>query len=230
MTPPNSGSLPVKLKGVGDSLWVTLDPAQSEDFLKKELHKLFARLKHLAVNARVIIDCGKEGNDNDLIERLGQYLKETFDVGRVTGPPAERSISREQKRQKDISDSWMHHGSDVLMLSGRVRSGQKVSAQKHLVVLGDVNPGAEISAGGDSLVMGRLLGMAFAGQPENEDAIILALEFRPTQIQIGGYVAAGMNASASNRAEYAYVEGGVVTVEEYLKSNPFSRLQWPEVR
>jgi septum site-determining protein MinC len=78
--------------------------------------------------------------------------------------------------------------------------------------------------------MGRLLGMAFAGQPENEDAIILALEFRPTQIQIGGYVAAGMNTSASNRVEYAHVEGGFVTVEEYLKSNPFNRLQWPEVR
>ncbi len=230
MTQSNPGPLPVKLKGVGDSLWVTLDPAQSEDILKTELHKLFGRLKHLAVNARVIIDPGEmQGNDN-LVERLGHYLKETYDVGHVTGPPPKRSASQERKRRRDVSHSWQHRGSDVLMLAGRVRSGQKVSTKKHLVVLGDVNPGAEIIAGGDILVMGRLLGTALAGQPENEDAIILALEFRPTQIQIGGYVAAGINASALKAAEYAYIDEGVVIVEEYLGANPFSRLQWPEVR
>lgn len=230
MIKSNQENLPVKLKGVGDSLWVTLDPAQPEDILKKEIRKLFERLKHLAINARVIIDPGVPEGHDDLIDRLGSFLKETFDVGHVSSPPQKRSTAVERRRQRDVGRSWTHRGSDVLMLAGRVRSGQKVAAKKHLVILGDVNPGAEIIAGGDILVMGRLLGMASAGQPDNEDAIILALEFRPTQIQIGGFVAAGAASSAERSVEYAHVENGTVIVEEYLEANPFSRLPWPEVR
>lgn len=226
----NLEGMPVKLKGVGDSLWVTLDPTQSEDILKDELKKIFVRLKHMAINARVIIDSGIPGGDEELINRLGRYLRENFDVGHVSGPPPKRSMSLERRRQRDVDDSWTSRGSDVLMLAGRVRSGQKVSAKKHLVLLGDVNPGGEVVAGGDILIMGRLLGLASAGQPGNETAIILALEFRPTQIQIGGFVAAGLNSSTIRTAEYAHVEDGVVVVEAYLESNPFSRLQWPEVR
>jgi len=221
---------PVRLKGVGDSLWLTLDPGCPEDDLKAQLVELFERMKHLAVNARVVIDAGQNEGAGDLIRRLETFLKETFHVGAVTPPPGKRSLDEEKTRTQDMGRSWQHRRSDVLMLAGRVRSGQKVKARKHLLILGDVNPGAEIEAAGDILVMGSLCGSALAGQPENSDAIVTALDFRPTQVQIGGYVAAGLPSSPGKTAEYAHIEDGRIVVEEYLKAKPFRNLPWPQVR
>lgn len=219
---------PVKLKGVGDSFWVTLDPYQSVELLKTEAGKLFGRLKHLAVNARVIIDTG--GGHDHLVDAVGAFLKDNYDVGLVSKPPEKPSPTEARVRQRDADRSWEHRKSDVLMMAGRVRSGQKVTAKKHLVILGDVNPGAEIIAGGDILVIGRLCGTAVAGTAQDESAIILALDFRPTQVQIGGFVAAGFPATPGKAAEYAHVEEGAIVVDDYLGNNPFGRLPWPKVR
>ena len=119
---------------------------------------------------------------------------------------------------------------DTLVISGRVRSGQKVEARKHLVILGDLNPGAEAIAGGDIIVLGNLLGTALAGQPDNEKAVIIALDFRPTQVQIGGFIAAGIPSSPGIKPEIARIEDNAVVVEDYIKASPFKRLAWPEVR
>ena len=222
--------LPVKLKGVGDSLKITLDPSLPFDILKNETGKLFEKLKHLAVNARVIIDPGEQEDHEGLIENLGAYLKDTFGVASFSGPVRKTAQTMERVRQRDAVNAWEHMRSDVLMIAGRVRSGQKVTAKKHLFVLGDVNPGAEISAGGDIFVMGRLCGAALAGQPSNREAIVLALDFRPSLVQIGGCVNSGTSFSESKSAEFARVEDGVVVVENYLKANPFGKLPWPVTR
>jgi septum site-determining protein MinC len=209
---------------------VTLDPTLPVEHLQTELHRIFQRLKHLAVNARVILDPGEENGHEALIKSLGRFLKESFDVGMVTGPPEKRSKMTEETRQKGAAASWRYRRSDVLMMSGRVRSGQKVESKGHLVLMGDVNPGGQVIAGGDILVMGSLLGTASAGIPENETTIILSLDFRPTQVQIGGYVAAGLPQDKENVAEYAHVENGGIVVENYLKKDPFGKMPWPEVR
>ncbi|MBF0224771.1 MAG: septum site-determining protein MinC [Desulfobacterales bacterium] len=219
----------VRLKGVGDSLWVTLDPNLDIEYIKKELSVLFERLKHLAVNSRIIIDTGKEEGYDQLIEELGDFLKKTFYVGLVSKPPKKRSPEEEKLRRDDMNTSWDQHNSDALIITGRVRSGQKIKAKNHLIIFGNVNPGAEVSAGGDIVVLGSLCGTCMAGFPVNEEAIIFALDFRPTQVQIGGYIAAGIP-SSQKQPEYAYVENCSIVVEDYIKSNPFGNLPWPKVR
>ncbi len=57
---------PVKLKGVGGGLWVTLDVSRPQELLIAEIDKLFGKLKHLAVNASVIIDMGDVQGHEDL--------------------------------------------------------------------------------------------------------------------------------------------------------------------
>jgi septum site-determining protein MinC len=115
-------------------------------------------------------------------------------------------------------------------VTGRVRSGQKVEAGKHLMLLGDVNPGGQVTAGGDIFIMGSLRGTATAGSPDDTSSIILALDFRPSQIQIGGFVAAGTPSDPGTAAEFARVENGGIVVEPYLKANPFGKIPWPEIR
>ena len=221
-------SAPVRLKGVGDGFWITIDPFHSEDVLRLEIDKLFGNLKHLAVNASVVIDVGDAKGHDDLIENLKSYLKTKFEVAKVSTPPEKRSIPTERIRQRDLSKGWNRHRSEVLMLRGRVRSGQKIESKKHIVIAGDVNPGSEISAGGDIIVLGKLAGIVHAGCPNDEKAIIFALEFKPTQVKIGEIVAAGIDEEFNAKPEYACVENDRIVVKDYMKENPFRKIPWPE--
>ena len=220
---------PVKLKGVGDGFWITVDPKAPEKEIKEQLTLLFQRLRHLAINSRITLDLGGATGCEELVNRLSLFLKETFSVGVVTLPPEKRSVPVERIRQRDLTRSWNHHKSDVLMLQGRVRSGQKIEAKKHIVIMGNVNPGAEILAGGHVIVLGRLRGRVHAGRPEDESAIVIALEFRPTHIQIGGVFAAGLDDGSHEHTEIAVVEKGRIVVSNYLDTNLFDALPWPEV-
>jgi len=219
-----------RLKGVGDSLWVSLNAAMPVDEIQKELHSIFSRLNHLGENTRVVLDPGEDTGHEGLIENLGTYLKETFKVGIVSAAEKQKPKIHERVRTRELHSSWRHRRSNVLMVTGRVRSGQKVEAGRHLVLLGDVNPGGQVTAGGDILIMGSLRGTATAGSPDDESSIILALDFRPSQIQIGSYVAAGLPPDPGTSAEFARVDSGRIVVEPYLEANPFGKIPWPEVR
>ncbi len=221
-------SAPVRLKGVGDGFWVTLDPTHPEDVLKSEIDKLFKNLKHLTIGVGVVIDVGGAKGHDDLIDSLGEYLKNTFEVAKVSLPPEKRSIPTERVRQRDLSKGWNHHRSDVLMLQGRVRSGQKIETKKHLVITGDVNPGSELKAGGNVIVLGKLSGKVHAGYPRDEKAIIFALEFKPTQVKIGETAAAGIDEEFSSKPEFACVEEESIVVKDYMKANPFRKMPWPQ--
>ncbi len=220
---------PVKLKGVGDGFWITVDPQAPEEKIKEQLTLLFQRLRHLAINARITLDLGGAKGCEELVARLTSFLKETFSVGLVTLPPEKRSVPVERIRQRDLSRGWNHHRSDVLMLQGRVRSGQKIESGKHVVIMGNVNPGAEILAGGHVIVLGRLRGRVHAGRAGDETAIVIALEFRPTHVQIGGVAGAGLDEGEHGQTEIAVVEKGRIVVSSYLEKNLFDSLPWPEV-
>ncbi len=219
---------PVRLKGVGDGFWITLDPSHPEDILKEELDKLFINLKHLAINASVVIDVGEAKGHDELIENLKFYLIETYGIAKITKPTEKRSIPTERIRQRDLSKGWNHHKSDVLMLRGRVRSGQKIESRKHIIIVGDVNPGSEISAGGDVIVLGKLSGKVQAGHPNNEESMIFALAFKPTQVKIGKIAAAGVDEEFNAKPEFACIEKGEIVVKDYMKANPYRKMPWPE--
>mgnify|MGYP006267712417 CR=1 FL=1 len=74
---------------------------------------------------------------------------------------------------------------------GTLRSGDHLQVEGSLLVLGDVNPGARVSAGGDVRVWGRLRGIAHAGCRGNRSARIVALQLRPVQLRIAEAVARG---------------------------------------
>ena len=67
-------SAPVKLKGVGDGFWLTLDPSHPENVLKSEIDKIFKNLKHLAINASVVIDVKDAKGHDDLIKNIKLYF------------------------------------------------------------------------------------------------------------------------------------------------------------
>jgi septum site-determining protein MinC len=80
---------------------------------------------------------------------------------------------------------------DLLVHRGTLRSGDHLQAEGSVLLLGDVNPGARISAAGHVLVWGRLRGIAHAGVAGDRNARIVALQLRPLQLRIADMVARG---------------------------------------
>jgi septum site-determining protein MinC len=78
----------------------------------------------------------------------------------------------------------------TLYHTGTLRGGQALHHPGNVVVVGDVNPGAEIVATGDVLVFGRLGGVAHAGAQGDEAARVYALSLDATQLRIATYIAA----------------------------------------
>ncbi len=209
-------------------MWITVDPSVSRDVIKQEIDVLFKRLKHLAIGASIVLDVNGARGHDDLINELKIHLTQTYQVGRVTASPEKRSVPVERVRQRDLFKGWAHHKSDVLMLRGRVRSGQKIETKGHLVVMGDANPGSELIAGKDVIVLGKLAGKVHAGSPDNESAIVFALFFNPTQVAIGGISAAGTGEAPGGIPEFASVIEKTIVVDDYMKASPFGTLPWPE--
>ena len=98
-----------------------------------------------------------------------------------------------------------------------VRSGEKVAADGHVIIMGDVNPGAEVIAGYNIFVWGALRGSAYAGVPDHEEAIIAALHFAPIQLRIAGHIARPPEArpSAAGTPELARIDQNAIVVEAW---------------
>ena len=81
----------------------------------------------------------------------------------------------------------LYRGNEALLLKTTCRSGELIRYPGDIVVLADVNPGAEIIADGDILVFGTLRGLAHAGAGGDIQATIIAVKFEAPRVRIGPY-------------------------------------------
>jgi septum site-determining protein MinC len=103
-----------------------------------------------------------------------------------------------------------------LLLKETLRSGRSIYHEGHVVVIGDVNPGAQIIAAGDVIVWGRLRGLVHAGALGEETAVICALALTPTQLRIADQIAVPPAASPGKLApEKACIRDGQIVAESW---------------
>jgi septum site-determining protein MinC len=76
-----------------------------------------------------------------------------------------------------------------LVVKQTLRSGQRVEHPEDVVVIGDVHAGAEVVAGRNVVVWGKLHGVVHAGAMGDEEAVVCALDLAPTQLRIAGHIA-----------------------------------------
>ncbi len=103
------------------------------------------------------------------------------------------------KNQLNLGPSYQQK--DILH-KGTVRSGDRISSNGDLIIMGDVNPGAIISADNNVYVWGKLFGTAFAGKNGNKNASIYSLFLNPLQLRICEIVAIG----PKEKPRYQYPE------------------------
>ena len=102
--------------------------------------------------------------------------------------------NQELNNESTNPTSKPHHSDNkpcLLFHQGTLRSGENLDTEGDLLLLGDVNPGAQVTAGGNVMIWGRLRGNAHAGKSGDNTAKIIALQLRPLQLRISDKIARG---------------------------------------
>jgi septum site-determining protein MinC len=107
-------------------------------------------------------------------------------------------------------------GEEAVLMRRTLRSGQTLRHPGHVIILGDVNPGAEIIAGGHVVVWGRMRGVVHAGAAGDESAMVCALDLAPTQLRIAGHIGVSPEREGASRPEMAHVRDGQLIAESWL--------------
>jgi septum site-determining protein MinC len=187
------------IKGIRQGLLVTL----GEEEWSHLLSALEAHLDESSAffrGGRVALDVGDRDLTSDQVEEVRSMVARhqvelwalvstdpaTQAVARGAGLVTELDLGGERGRSsRDTDDST----EKAILVRRTLRSGQSLRHPGHIVIIGDVNPGAEVVAGGDIVVWGRVRGLVHAGALEDESAVICALELAPTQLRIASHIA-----------------------------------------
>jgi septum site-determining protein MinC len=192
----------VTIKGTKDGLTLHLDDNCSYDDLLRELEeKLTASEKiepdsplvsvHLKVGNRYLTP-NQEEELRTLIRRTKNFVVSSIESNVMT-----KEEALEWKRKTEI-----------VSVARIVRSGQILHVQGDLLLIGDVNPGGTVIAGGNIFILGALRGIAHAGYYGNKEAVIVASVMKPTQLRISDVMnrAPDYKTEERNEMECAYID------------------------
>lgn len=215
----------ISIKGGRDGLRVRLDPQAAWADVLATIDEELRTNQNFFAGARLVLDLGdrqlEEAQLATLLELMRRHgvtaealdasARSTRTAARAAGLTA-RPLPRYPEPAPQAAPAT---DSDALLLTRTVRSGQVVRHHGHITLIGDVNPGAELIAGGSVVVWGRLKGMVHAGALGNADAVVCALELRPTQLRIAQQIATSPTGRGPLSAEVARVEQGQIIVEPW---------------
>jgi septum site-determining protein MinC len=194
--PGSGGSPPIQIKANRDGFTIVPDPAASFDAIYGYVRERLERSRDFFQHADMVLDLRAKPLGTDelsalygmLFEKSGVKLVEvklsdTVSFSVHGEPPAAsagpKPVPVEAERGRD----------SPVIVRTTCRSGVRVVSPSDCVVLGDVNPGAEIIAAGDIVVFGTLRGLAHAGSGGDASARIWALSIEPNQLRIANFVA-----------------------------------------
>ena len=171
----------VQLKKGETVLKIAQDAEQRE--IIQVLRKKLPELKKIYKSEKIPIKVTGKVLKNREIDEIQKLIKEKIDVDIDFDMPKTlglSSIKRTFEQATIISETTFHRGS--------LRSGQKLEIEGSVVILGDVNSGAEVMASDNIVVLGALRGLAHAGAKGNKQAIISAGLLDTVQIRIANIV------------------------------------------
>jgi len=124
-----------------------------------------------------------------------------------------------QKTEISKKKTEIKNKKDTLLIERTIRSGQRVKYPTNVVIMGDINPGAVVIAGGDIIVLGKLKGVVHAGADGSYDAKIFAMCLEATQLRIANVISRSPDENKNNHceSEIAYLKNGKIIVENYNK-------------
>jgi len=217
----------VQIKGIREGLLVVIGEGGWEDVRTSLLDEMDRQAGFLK-GARVALDVGNHvlkavdlGGLRDALSEREVNLWAVLSSSPTTERTAQalglatRLSKPGLEREIRTLDTSLQSGEKAVLVRRTLRSGYSLQFAGHVVVIGDINPGAEVIATGDVLVWGRLRGMVHAGAEGNEDAIVCALDLIPTQLRIAGQIAITPQRRGKPQPEMARLKDGQVVAEAW---------------
>ena len=155
-----------------------------------------------------------DGDTRDAARELGLATRLSGSATALDGTPSEAA---HPESANGAGATKAPPAANALLLRETLRSGRAVLHEAHVIVWGDVNPGAEIIATGNVIVWGRLRGLVHAGSGGDATAIICALELNPTQLRIADRIAAPPDNRAGAIPEQAAIREGQIVAEPWRR-------------
>lgn len=184
------------------------DEAEQKDIIYSLIKKL-PELKKLYKDEKTPIKVVGKVLKNKEIDEIQTLIKNKIDVEIEFDMPKSlglHSITKTFEKEIAVSEATFHRGS--------LRSGKKLECEGSLIILGDVNSGAEVIASDNIVVLGALRGLAHAGAKGNKQAIIAAGLIDTVQIRIANIVKEiDRDEEPMHKQSTAYVEENQIIIE-----------------
>ena len=146
---------------------------------------------------------------NKEIDEVEEIIKAKLNVDVDFDMPKElglHNIKRTFIQEVSVSETKFHRGS--------LRSGQKIEEDGSIVIMGDVNSGAEVVAADNIVVLGTLRGLAHAGAKGNTKAVIATGKLDTVQLRIANIVKEiDRDEEPMHRQAYVYIENDKMIIE-----------------
>ncbi|HHV93073.1 MAG TPA: septum site-determining protein MinC [Firmicutes bacterium] len=202
----------VAFKGTKQGLVLWLDPQAEFSDIVNQLREKLSRTKDFWQGVTVTLKESQRKCRPEEKRQLEEVMGE-FGMALREEPEEVVSIGKVQEDQ-----SLMVDRDNALIVRRTLRSGQRVHYPGSVVILGDVNPGAEVVAGGDIIVLGALRGVAHAGAMGEEDAVVVAFRLQPTQLRIAHFISRAPDDAdlpEPQGPEIAQVRNNLITIQSY---------------
>lgn len=185
----------VTVKGVDDKLIISIKDSNWTDgnknlreyiqdnkkFLEKA--KIILNVKDLVIRSNDLFDLRNFLNDNEVfLTSIISTQEETNTSANLLGLKNQLTEKTKPIPRKDINTILK----PASIVRKTIRSGMIIEDECDVIVMGEVNPGSVIKAGGNIIVWGKLLGEVHAGKNGDYSSIVAALEMNPSLITIAG--------------------------------------------
>ena len=170
----------IRISSTKDEIRITVNAAAEFDEVLEEFRSKLPRIKKYYEKNRLPIHIvGKAFKENEQTA-VRTVLKPEIDTKITFGEASEVLGLHAIKRTFESSVET----SETKFIRGNLRSGQREEFSGSIAILGDLNYGAEVIAGENIIVTGKIRGLAHAGANGNKKAIISANSIEPTQVRI----------------------------------------------
>lgn len=184
------------------------EDAKIEDIIK-DLKRKVIQLKRLYKDEKTPIQVVGKVLKNREIEQIENIIETVLGVDVDFDMPRELGLSNIKRAfQTEISTS------ETKFHRGSLRSGQKIEEDGSIVIVGDVNSGAEVIASDNIVVLGTLRGLAHAGAKGNKEAIIACGRLDTVQMRISNIVKEfNREEEIFRKTVYAFVDENKIVID-----------------
>lgn len=193
-------------KGTKNGVIMMVKGHSDYQFVKQAIAKKMDIAENFFSNGKLYIDFSKADLDQDIQASIKKKVQDDFNI-----------CIQQIDTTKEKVFSGTREGKTKFLRS-TIRSGQWVEYFGNIVIIGDVNAGAQVVAGGNIIVLGALRGVVHAGASGNDKAVIAAFSLQPTQLRIADFISRAPDGEniKPKCPELAKVKDGYIVIEPYL--------------